>query len=155
MKSNPVSGGVRRVARCAELAALATAALRLCARTVAIQTTLPLGPVCGPCYRRLRHSPAAMRALRGIRPLVGVDDTGREVCGPCSGDDRNWICDWCGRVDLLIGNTHCLACTVGARVNQLLTGPDGQIPTQLAGVAAFLLDDTTPEQTLDILNGSE
>lgn len=127
----------------------------LCERTVAIQTTLPLGPVCGPCYRQLRRSPATCASCQEIRPLVGVDDAGREVCGPCCGDDRNWICAGCGQVDLLIGGTHCLACTVKARVHQLLAGPDGQIPTQLEGFATFLLDDNTPEQTQEVLNGAE
>jgi hypothetical protein len=127
----------------------------LCERTVAIQTTLPLGPVCGPCYRQLRRSPATCASCKETRPLVGVDDAGREVCGPCSGDERNWICKGCGQVDLLIGGTHCLACAVKARVHQLLAGPDGQIPTQLEGLATFLLADTTPEQAQEVLNGSQ
>jgi hypothetical protein len=44
----------------------------------------------------------------------------------------------------------------GARpFNELLTGPDGQIPSQLASVATLLLDDNDPELTLEILNGSQ
>ena len=42
-----------------------------------------------------------------------------------------------------------------ARVHQLLAGTAGQIPTQLEGLATFLLEDTTPEQAQDVLNGSE
>ena len=127
----------------------------MCERTVAIQTTLPLGPVCGPCYRQLRRSPAPCASCQQIRPLVGVIDGGGSVCGPCSGDGRNWICDGCGQVDLLIGGTHCLACTTKARVGELLAGPDGQILTQLEGVATLLLQDNTPERTQEILNGSQ
>ena len=59
------------------------------------------------------------------------------------------------RVDLLIGGTYCLACTVKARVHQLLAGTAGEIPTQLEGLATFLLEDTTPEQAQEVLNGSE
>ena len=76
------------------------------------------------------------------------------MCGPCSGDGRNWVCDGCGQVDLLIGGTRCLACTTNDRVRALLTGPDGQIATQLAGVATFLLQDNTSEQTHGVLNGA-
>ncbi|MDT5133674.1 MAG: hypothetical protein QOE41_2985, partial [Mycobacterium sp.] len=126
----------------------------MCERTVAIQTTLPLGAVCGPCYRQLRRSPAPCASCQEVRPLVGVRDGGGSVCGPCSGDGRKWICDRCGQVDLLIGGTHCLACTTKARVRQLLTGPDGEILTQLEGVATFLLEDNTAERTQEILNGS-
>lgn len=72
-------------------------------------------------------------------------DAGGKVCGPCSGDNRNWVCERCGRVDLLIGGSRCLACTVHARISELLTGPDGQIPSQLTGVAALLLDDNDTE----------
>jgi len=126
----------------------------MCDRTVAIQTTLPLGPVCGPCYRQLRRSPVPCASCDEIRPLVGVSDGGGSVCGPCSGDGRKWICDGCGQVDLLIGGRHCLVCTAKARVRELLAGPDGQILTQLAGVATFLLEDNNPERTQEILNGS-
>jgi hypothetical protein len=127
----------------------------LCERTVAIQTTLPLGAVCGPCYRQVRRNPAPCASCREIRPLVGVSEGGGAVCGPCSGDGRNWICEGCGQVDLLIGGARCLACTTKARVRELLTGSDGQIRTQLQGVATFLLEDNSPEQTQEILNGSE
>jgi hypothetical protein len=126
----------------------------VCERTVAIHTTLPLGAVCGPCYRRLRRNPGACASCREVRPLVGVRDDGGSVCGPCSGDGRNWVCDGCGQVDLLIGGTQCLACTTTARVRALLTGPDGQITPQLQGVATFLLQDNTAEQTHVVLNGA-
>ena len=112
------------------------------------------GAVCGPCYRRLRRNPAACASCREVRPLVGVRDGGGSVCGPCSGDARNWVCDGCGQVDLLIGGTRCLACTTTARVHSLLTGPDGQITTQLQGVATFLLNDNTAEQAQHVINGA-
>jgi hypothetical protein len=126
----------------------------VCQRTVAIHTTLPLGAVCGPCYRRLRRYPTPCASCAQTRPLVGIRDDGSPVCGPCSGDARNWICHSCGQVDLLIGGTHCLTCTTTARVHALLTGPDGQIATQLTAVATFLLHDNTAEQAHHIVNGA-
>jgi hypothetical protein len=80
----------------------------ICERTKAIATALPLGPACGPCYRQLRRNPKSCTMCGEVRPLVGVGDGGAGVCGPCSGDGRNWTCDDCGRVDVLIGGTRCL-----------------------------------------------
>jgi hypothetical protein len=125
----------------------------LCERTVVIQTTLPLGPVCGPCYRQLRRSPATCAGCQEIRPLVGVNESGLELCGPCSGDDRNWVCDTCGPVDLLFAGSECIACSVKTRVRELLTAPGGQIAPQLDGVATFLLTDRPFEQTHHLFNG--
>lgn len=130
-------------------------ACALCARTVAIQTTLPIGAVCGPCYRRLRRHPGACANCGETRPLVGADEASRGICGPCCGDDRNWVCTGCGRVDLLIAASQCLACTVKARVRNLLSGSDGHIPAQLHGVATLLLVDNTAEQTREVLNSCQ
>jgi hypothetical protein len=47
-----------------------------------------------------------------------------------------------------------LSCTTTARLLSLLTGPDGQITTQLQGVATFLLQDNTAEQAHHIVNGA-
>lgn len=126
----------------------------VCARSVKPQTTLPVGPVCGPCYRQLRRSPATCAGCQEIRPLVGVGDNGLELCGPCSGDDRNWVCSTCGRVDLLFAGSECIACSVKRRVRELLTGPAGQIAPQLDGVATFLLTDRPFEQTHHLFNGT-
>ena len=126
----------------------------MCQRTVAIQTTLPLGAVCGPCYRQLRRSPAPCANCDEARPLVGLSENGLRLCGPCSGDGRNWTCDTCGRVDLLLAAAQCMACSVKRRVRELLTGPDGQIATQLDGVARFLLTDRPFEQTHHLFNGA-
>jgi hypothetical protein len=126
----------------------------MCQRTVAIQTTLPLGAVCGPCYRRLRRHPGPCASCAETRPLVGVRDDGGSVCGPCSGDSRNWICQSCGQVDLLIAGTQCLSCTTTARVHGLLTGSNGQIATQLTGLARFLLNNNSAEQAHHIVNGA-
>jgi hypothetical protein len=127
----------------------------ICERTKAVAAVLPRGTVCGPCIRQLRRHPAPCTACGHVSTLVGVDDGGNGVCGPCSGDGRNWTCEDCGQVDLLLGSTRCLACTVKARVIELLGGPDGQIDDQLQGLWQFLIVDNPPERTLDLLRGSE
>lgn len=116
---------------------------------------LPRGAVCGPCIRQLRRHPAPCTTCSQVSTLVGLDDGGNGVCGPCSGDGRNWTCEDCGQVDLLFGDTRCLACTVGARVRELLGRPDGQIDDQLHGLWHFLIVDTPPQRTLEMLYGSQ
>lgn len=127
----------------------------ICEQTKAVAAVLPLGAVCGPCVRQLRQHPRPCNECGQSRALVGVDDGGAGLCGPCSGDELNWTCEDCGRVELLIGGTRCLACTVKARVTELLSGPDGQIDDQLQGLSRFLLIDNPPERTLELLRGSE
>ena len=136
--------GPRRPVQCA-----------ICENTKAVAAVLPRGPVCGPCVRQLRRLPQPCTKCEQARSLVGVDDDGNGVCGPCSGDGRNWTCEDCGQVDLLLGGTRCLGCTVRARVTELLSGPDGQFDDQLQGLSHFLLVDNPPERTLELLRGSE
>ena len=117
-----------------------------CGQTKKMRTTLPLGPVCNPCYEALRRTPGPCAACGRCRPLVGINSTGGGVCGPCSGDERNWTCRRCGRIDLLVAGEHCLACVVKERVDVLLSGPDGNLHPQLSAVRTLLLEECTPEQ---------
>ncbi len=126
-----------------------------CGRTKAIHTTLPRGPVCGPCYEAIRRAPASCARCRITRPLVGQDATGSGICGPCSGDERNWTCHQCGRVDLLDIEQHCRRCVVRARVRALVSGPDGAVHPQLGRLPSALLQQHAPEQTHHWLVGTQ
>jgi hypothetical protein len=122
--------------------------LRPCARGAA--SGRPICSTCSARQRRPRNCALCARAvaIQTTLPIVAV-------CGPCCGDDRNWVCTGCGRVDLLIADGQRLAYTVKVRVTQLLSGPDGHIPAQLHGVATLLLVDNTAEQTQEVLNGCQ
>ena len=110
-----------------------------------VRTLLPAATAQSGDLRQLSGNPPAGRhqwhRSPGLRPLLG--------------DDRNWVCGTCGRVDLLFAACECIACSVKRRVRELLTGPDGQIPAQLDGVATFLLTDRPFEQTHHLFNGTE
>lgn len=125
-----------------------------CSRIRQIQTTLPLGSVCGPCFRQLRRTPGSWASCHQIRPLVGHSSFGAPLCGPCTGDKRNWVCEHCGRVDLLLATGLCLPCSVTIGVDDLLTGPDGQIHPQLDNVRTLLLDGGTAGQVQRLLRCS-
>ncbi|UDG97544.1 hypothetical protein [Rhodococcus opacus] len=79
---------------------------------------------------------------------------GGRVCGPCSGDDRNWHCVRCGRVDLLVAGTHCLACDTALRSHDLLADPDGQISSQLTGLNTLFTEPDTAESAHRQLAGN-
>nr|WP_300403020.1 hypothetical protein [uncultured Rhodococcus sp.] len=55
----------------------------------------------------------------------------------------------------MIENTFCLSCSVESRVQDLLTGHDGRVHPQLAGVATFLLDENPRERTHQLLNRAQ
>ncbi|KXF54492.1 hypothetical protein AXA44_41545 [Rhodococcus sp. SC4] len=76
------------------------------------------------------------------------------MCGPCSGDDRNWHCVRCGRVDLLVAGTHCLACDTALRSHDLLADPDGQISSQLTGLNTLFTEPDTAESAHRQLAGN-
>jgi hypothetical protein len=120
-----------------------------------IQTTLPLGPVCGRCVRAIRRQPARCGRCGHLRPIVAADPTGAKpaaLCGPCSGDPRPWTCRHCGAVDLLIGGQSCLRCLTGRRLDALLSTATGDIHPQLGGLRTLLLAEHTPEELLCRLN---
>ena len=126
-----------------------------CGQTKKMRTTLPMGPVCGPCYDAIRRRPAACARCGLTRPLVGRNDFGEAVCGPCCDAQRNWICQGCGRVDLLNAEQHCLGCVTRARVEHMLAGPNGTVHPQLGGLRSLLLSDNTPDQIYDWLHGTK
>jgi hypothetical protein len=115
-------------------------------RTIAI--TFPLGPVCATCHRRLGAHPGACAACGNNRPLLGVTSTGAGVCGPCAGAGDAFDCRCCGATGLATSHGLCPHCLLRARVHDLLTGPDGNIATNLEPLAQALLRTDRPHAIL-------
>jgi len=105
-------------------------ACAFCGRLRRLRSTLALGPICGPCFATVRRAPGRCAHCNQTGPLVGADDQGARFCGPCSGDGRDHACRQCGRIALLHADRRCPTCIVTERVTDLLTGPDGVVPTQ-------------------------
>ncbi len=116
-------------------------ACAFCGRLRRLRSTLALGPICGPCFATVRRAPGRCAHCHQTRPLVGADDQGARVCGPCSGDGRDHACRQCGQIALLHADRRCPTCIVTERVTDLLTGPDGVVPTQLRGLHQLLLTE--------------
>jgi hypothetical protein len=52
---------------------------------IPVQAEWPGGPVWTGCYEHVRRHPAPCARCQAVRPLIGKDDRGWPVCGPCAG----------------------------------------------------------------------
>jgi hypothetical protein len=93
-----------------------------CRRSRPVQAEWPAGPVCVACYERIRRHPAPCRARR---PLIGRDDTGARICGPCSGVELTYTCRACGHDGEIHCDQRCFRCVLTERATDLLTGTGG------------------------------
>lgn len=102
-------------------------------------TTWPLGPVCRFCYRReLRHSDECGSCIQR-KTLIGRDDRGERICGPCAGSTRDYICARCGAAGEQHFENTCVRCSVIRAVSDLLASATGVIPGRLAGLPDALV----------------
>jgi hypothetical protein len=69
-----------------------------CGRDRPVQAEWPAGPVCVGCYEHVRRHPAKCAGCGVVRPLIGSNEQGRLVCGPCAGSaGLDYTCRECGR----------------------------------------------------------
>lgn len=145
--SNPVCDRCRRLVRrrreCVE-----------CGETKHVHTRLAHGPVCGSCYTRLRAAELPCAACGQTRPLIGRDACGQRVCGPCSGEDRDWICQACGRFAALFADGRCTTCVAHERVRARLSRSDGTLHPQLEPFLQLLDIEGHPRSVIAWLHRS-
>ncbi|MGH4011279.1 MAG: hypothetical protein ACRDTH_24485 [Pseudonocardiaceae bacterium] len=118
----------------------------LCGSLQRIHSRLPLGDACGPCYTKIRRRPGRCAGCQAQRPLIGVDQHGARICGPCAGDTREWICRQCGRFAALFADGRCAHCVARQRLHDLLSGPDRHIRPQLRPLMDMLDVEGDPHQ---------
>lgn len=106
----------------------------ICQQTRAVHTTWPLGPVCGVCYRRELRHPNGCESCRQRKALIGRNDRGERVCGPCAGSTRDYICAKCGAAGEQHFENTCIRCSVIRAAGDLLAAATGVIPERLAGL---------------------
>lgn len=126
-----------------------------CGRTRPVRVTLPLGAVCHSCCHRLRESPIDCAWCGHQRPQAATDDQARPICGPCSGDRRNWPCRSCGVVDLLVTTADCVRCLNTARIDEALGCSHPQLHTQVESVRDLLLRTYPPRRTEILLESPD
>ena len=73
--------------------------------------------------------PAECAACGVTQPLIGSDEQGRPVCGPCAGaPGLDFTCRECDRGGEIHGNRRCFSCVLAERARILLAGPGGDVP---------------------------
>lgn len=112
----------------------------------------PMGPVCPPCYQRIRSRPAPCARCGTSRPLIGTahfPGTGEAaICGPCAGAGPICRCTTCDTDDGAYADGECLRCVLRRRIRDRLIRPDGTEHPQLAPVLTVLANAATPGSTL-------
>lgn len=108
----------------------------------------PLGQVCAVCYRQVLRTPASCASCHAVKVLIGRSDAGEQICGPCAGADRDYVCRTCGEAGEQHFEQTCLRCSVTLAAQQLLTAETGAIADSLAGVPAALAQRGSARSTM-------
>jgi len=124
-----------------------------CGQAALIMASWPIGPACKNCYRKIRENPRECPTCHRDRPLIGVDDNGVTVCGPCGGYDVTYECTECGRPDDSVLAGLCLRCGLVTRARELLTSDDGALTSQMQQLLDMLGSVDNPRSMLVWLTG--
>lgn len=120
----------------------------ICRQERTVHTTWSLGPVCGVCYRRgLRH-PDDCGSCMQRKVLIGSNDRGERVCGPCAGSTRDYICGTCGAAGEQHFENTCVRCSVIRAAGDLLASATGVIPGRLTGLPDALVHRGRVDSTM-------
>jgi len=116
-----------------------------CGRDRPVQAEWPVGPACVGCYEHVRRHPGECAGCRTVRPLIGSDDRGRPVCGPCAGaPGLDYTCRECGRGGEIHSGGRCFGCVLAERAHALLAGPGGEVSAELHPLFVALTTVTNP-----------
>jgi len=143
----PICGGCRAKKR-----GLRTCAV--CGEPRRIHSRLLMGDVCASCYTRLRNNPDSCAACDEIRPLIGRDDAGRSICGPCAGEEVDRVCRTCGDFAALYADGNCSSCTARQRVRELCSTVGGEVHPQLQPVIDSIDTDNRARAVIEWLQGT-
>ena len=90
-----------------------------------------------------------------VRPLIGSDEQGRAVCGPCAGAaGLDYTCRECGRGGQIHSSRRCFRCVLAERTQTLLVGPGGDVAAQLYPLLEALTTVTNPATVVKWLGTS-
>jgi hypothetical protein len=126
-----------------------------CGHDRPVQAEWPAGPVCVGCYEHVRRHPAECAGCGAVRPLIGSDDQGRPVCGPCAGaPGLDYTCRECGRGGEIHSGGRCFGCVLAERAHALLAGPGGEVSAELHPLFVALTTVTNPATVVTWLGKS-
>jgi hypothetical protein len=111
----------------------------------------PEGPVCGHCYDTALRRRGRCTGCGETRRLVAPAGPDAARCCDCAGVPPLARCSDCGIEDKLYERGRCERCALVRRATELLAGPDGTVPTELAAVHAAIVTSATPRKALNWL----
>lgn len=113
-----------------------------------------MGPICDRCYPEIRGTPLICLNCGRSEPLVALSTEGLRICGPCVGFTVNYCCGTCGVTANLYERGRCDRCVMIERVQDLLTGPAGEISPALRKLAETFEAADKPRSVLRWLQRS-
>jgi hypothetical protein len=100
--------------------------------------------VCKYCYLQARLRTGSCAGCGALTSLPGLNGTGELLCTRCSGIPAAFRCG-CGREVTAGERGRCWWCVLTDLVDDVLTGPDGAIPTRLQPLAQGLVSMRRPQ----------
>jgi hypothetical protein len=80
-----------------------------------------------------------------VRPLIGSDERGELICGPCAGaSGLDYTCRECGRSGEIHSDRRCYRCVLAGRARALLSDRAGDVSPQLQPLLAAFSTVTNP-----------
>jgi hypothetical protein len=90
-----------------------------------------------------------------VRPLIGSDEQGRPLCGPCAGaPGLDYTCRECGGGGEIHSGRRCFRCILAERTQTMLAGPGGDVSAQLQPLLEALSTVTNPATVVKWLGTS-
>jgi DNA-binding Xre family transcriptional regulator len=123
-----------------------------CHRFRPVQARWPLGPVCNTCYAVVLDTPGPCSLCQSTAPLVGRDEHGLPLCGPCCGLPAH-ACRRCGQAGRRYADQVCARCVLEDRLAELLD-PAQVVAEQLRPVYDAFLADANPRSLIRWLSRS-
>ncbi len=114
-----------------------------CQRLRVVAHHWPAGPVCTSCAQRAKMYPSQCEVCGQSAVLIGFDQDGRRICGPCSGCKLDYRCANCGEPGVRAHN-RCSRCFTAELLQNALAGQGGEIPAQLRPLADALVNANDP-----------
>lgn len=109
------------------------------------------GPVCDPCYTAALRHRGRCTGCGHERRLVAPPGPVATTCADCAGIAVTHACGDCGLEDKLYEKGRCARCSLGRRAAELLSGPTGTVPAELATVFEAIRAARTPRSALNWL----
>lgn len=110
----------------------------MCARTIAAGYELLGGPICNPCYSRLRREAFPCPSCGVPKVLAFHDEDLNVVCAACAGVPSRFACRSCGSEEQLTG-AQCGTCRLKDRASKVLAREDGTLHPGFVSLYEHLL----------------